>query len=266
MKKAGVDPEKPPLATYDEFLATSEKVVSSGAAKAAIWPAPSSEFFQSWFDFYPLFAAETGGKQLVEDKKATFNSPEGKSVANFWKTMYDKGYAQKEKYNGDSFGDAKAAMSIVGPWAIAVYGKKIKWGAAPVPTSAGKSPEEIHTFSDAKNVAIYSACKAQGTAWNVLKFATSKEQDGSLLDKTGQMPLRKDLPTAFPEYFSAHPDYKTFAAQAARTVEVPNVPNSIQIWQTFRDQYTSAVIFGKTPVDDALAKAADAVDKLADQS
>ncbi len=23
--------------------------------------------FQSWFDFYPLYAAETGGKQLVED-------------------------------------------------------------------------------------------------------------------------------------------------------------------------------------------------------
>ena len=84
MKKAGVDPENPPLSTYDEFLATSDKIVSSGAAQAAIWPAPSSEFFQSWFDFYPLYAAESGGKQLVEDGKATFNDAEGKAVANFW--------------------------------------------------------------------------------------------------------------------------------------------------------------------------------------
>ncbi len=61
MKKAGVDPENPPLATHDEFLETSRKIVDSGAADAAIWPAPTSEFFQSWFDFYPLFAAETGG-------------------------------------------------------------------------------------------------------------------------------------------------------------------------------------------------------------
>jgi multiple sugar transport system substrate-binding protein len=105
MKKAGVDPENPPLATYDEFLDTSEKIVSSGAAEAAIWPAPSSEFYQSWFDFYPLFAAETGGTQLVEDGKATFNSPEGEAVAEFWKTMYDEGYSQNEKYNGDSFAD-----------------------------------------------------------------------------------------------------------------------------------------------------------------
>jgi multiple sugar transport system substrate-binding protein len=266
LKKAGIDPENPPLSTYNEFLATSGKIVSSHAAQAAIWPAPTSEFFQSWFDFYPLYAAETGGKQLVEDGKATFNSPEGKTVAEFWETMYEKGYAQKEKYNGDSFGDGKAAMSIVGPWAIAVYGDKINWGVAPVPTSEGTSPEETYTFSDAKNVAIYSACNAQGTAWEVLKFATSEEQDRSLLEKTGQMPLRENIEAAFPDYFDAHPDYKMFAAQSGRTVEVPNIPNSIEIWQKFRDQYTSSVIFGKGSVDAALSKAASDIDKLAGQS
>ncbi len=266
MKKAGVDPENPPLATYDEFLDTSEKIVSSGAAEAAIWPAPSSEFFQSWFDFYPLYAAESGGKQLVEDGKATFNDPAGQAVADFWATMYAEGYAQKEKYNGDSFADAKAAMSIVGPWAIAVYGEDVDWGAAPVPTSAGTSPEETYTFSDAKNVAIYSACKAKGTAWSLLKFATSEEQDGSLLDKTGQMPLRADLEATYPDYFAENPDYTAFAAQAARTVEVPNVPNSIEIWQKFRDEYSSSVIFGKTSVDDFLSTAATEVDTLAGQS
>ena len=146
MKKAGVDPENPPLATYDDFLATSEKIVSSGAAEAAIWPAPSSEFFQSWFDFYPLYAAETGGTQLVEDGKATFDSPEGQAVAEFWRTMYEEGYSQNEEYNGDSFADGKAAMAIVGPWAIAVYGEDVNWGAAPVPTSSGTSPEETYTL------------------------------------------------------------------------------------------------------------------------
>jgi len=266
LKKAGVDPENPPLSTYTDFLATSEKIVSSGAAEAAIWPAPSSEFFQSWFDFYPLYAAESGGKQLVEDGKSTFNNAQGKAVSNFWATMYSKGYAQKEKYNGDSFADGKAAMSIVGPWAISVYGDKVKWGAAPIPTSAGSSADKTYTFSDAKNVAIYSACKAKGTAWSLLQFATSKEQDGSLLEKTGQMPLRQDLPAAYPEYFSSHPDYTAFAAQAARTVEVPNVPNSIEIWQKFREQYSSSVIFAKQSVDDGLSTAAAEVDALAGKS
>jgi len=264
--KAGIDTKNPPLKTYAEFLATSQKIVSSGAAKAAIYPAPTSEFFQSWFDYYPLFAAATGGKQLVENGKSQFTSPEGMQVADFWKTMYAKGLAPQEKYNGDSFGDGKAAMSSVGPWAIAVYGAKIDWGVVPVPTAAGMPADQVHTFSDAKNVAMYSACKARGTAWDVLKFATSKAQDGKLLDMTGQMPIRDNLTTAYPAYFKAHPDYMTFADQAARTVEVPNVPNSITIWQTFRDAYSKSVIFGKEDPKAALQGAATKIDTLASQS
>lgn len=157
-------------------------------------------------------------------------------------------------------------MAIVGPWAIAVYGDKVKWGAVPVPTSTGKPAEQIRTFSDAKNVAMYSACQNRATAWEVMKFATGKDQDGALLDKTGQMPLRADLTTAYPDYFAKNPAYKQFADQAARTVEVPNVPNSVSIWQTFRDAYSASVIFGKQPVADAFTGAAQKVDQLASGS
>ncbi|NEA30952.1 extracellular solute-binding protein [Streptomyces sp. SID13031] len=261
--KAGIDTVKPPLATYDEFLATSRKLVAAKAAKFAIYPAPSNEFYQSWFDFYPLFAAETGGKQLVADGKAQFASEEGKKVAGFWRTMYADKLASQEKYTGDSFVDGTAAMAIVGPWAIATYKGKVEWGAVPVPTSAGKSAAETYTFSDAKNVAMYSACKNRGTAWDVLKFATSKEQDGKLLQGTGQMPLRADVAGSYPEYFAKNPDYKQFADQAARTVEVPNVPNSITIWQTFRDAYSKSVIFGQQDPGAALDGAVQKVDQLA---
>jgi multiple sugar transport system substrate-binding protein len=157
-------------------------------------------------------------------------------------------------------------MSIVGPWAVAVYGDKINWGAVPVPTSAGTAPEETHTFSDAKNIGLYSACKNQGTAWEVLKFATSEEQDGKLLEMTGQMPLRADLASTYPDYFKENPEYELFAEQASRTVEVPNVPSSIEIWQGFRDEWSSAVIFGKTSVDEALTTSADKATELAGQS
>src|SRR5690606_24912450 len=61
---AGIDAENPPLATYDEFLATARTLVSSGTVANAILPAPTSEFFQMQFDFYPLFAAETDGEQF----------------------------------------------------------------------------------------------------------------------------------------------------------------------------------------------------------
>jgi len=263
--KAGLSTDKPPLATYQEFLATSKTVVDKGGVKAAIWPAPSSQFFQSWFDFYPLFIAETG-KQLVEGGQPQFNTPEGVSVGEFWKQLYTDGLAQRELYNGDAFADQKAAMAIVGPWAIAVYGDKVKWGVAPIPTSSGKDPSQIQTFSDEKSSAMYSSCQNRATAWEFLKFATSKDNDGKLLEMTGQMPMRNDVPTAFPAYFKSHPEYLLFAAQAARTVEVPNVPNSVEIWQTFRDAYTDAVIFGKADVKGAFDQAAEKVKTLAAES
>ena len=265
-KEAGLDPENPPLSTYDDFLATSKKIVDSGAADAAIWPSPASEFFQSWFDFYPLYAAQTGGTALVEDEKATFDDENGQAVADVWSQMYADGLSPKEAYTGDAFAEAKSAMAIVGPWAIAVYGKDIDWGVAPVPTQDGTDPAETYTFSDAKNVSVYSACENQKTAWEVLKFATSEEQDGKLLETTGQMPIRADLEQTYPEYFTSHPEYTEFADQASRTVEVPNVPNSVEIWQEFRDEYSAAVIFAKTPVDEALAAAAEKINELAGQS
>ncbi|MFJ8726534.1 extracellular solute-binding protein [Streptomyces sp. NPDC093269] len=260
-KKAGLDPEHPKLTSYQDFLDTSRKLVHSGVAKAAIWPAPTSEFYQSWFDFYPLFAAGTG-KQLVEDGKAQFASPEGIKSAEMWKTMYSEGLAPKETFNGDAFAEGKAAMATVGPWAVSVYGDKVKWGAVPVPTADGAAGKG--TFSDEKSIGMYSSCKNRATAWDVMKFATGKEQDGKLLEATGQMPMRQALASAYPSYFASHKDYEAFAQQAEHTIEAPNVPNSVEIWQTFRDAYTKSVIFGKGDLTSTFKDAAGKVDKLAE--
>ncbi len=42
------------------------------------------------------------------------------------------------------------------------------------------------------------------------------------------------------------------------------MPNSVEIWQTFRDAYTKAVIFGKGDLPATLKGAAGKVDKLAE--
>ncbi|TDN87540.1 extracellular solute-binding protein [Microbacterium sp. BK668] len=264
-QQAGLDPENPKLSTYDEFLETARTISQSGVAPFAINPAPTSEFFQSWFDFYPLYAAQTGGTQLVEDGAATFNSEDGATVADFWRTLYDEGLAGREQYQGDAFADAYAAMAIVGPWAISVY-EDVDWGAVPVPTENGTDPAETWTFSDAKNVGMFSACENKGTAWDVLKFATSEDQDGKWLESTGQMPLRQNLTETYPDYFSANAAYEQFGDQASRTVEVPNVQNSVEIWQTFRDGYSKSVIFGEEDVSAFLQDAADKIDSLASGS
>jgi multiple sugar transport system substrate-binding protein len=261
---AGLDPENPKLSTYADFLATSKTLVDAGVAPNAIQPAPTSEFFQTQFDFYPLYAAESGGAQLVDDGEATFADDAGYAAAEFWASLYSDGLSSREQYKGDSFADGQAAMAIVGPWAVSVY-DEVNWGAVPVPTSQGISPEETYTFSDAKNIGLYSACENQATAWDVLKFSTSEEQDGRLLELTGQMPLRADLQATYPDYFEANPAYEAFGDQASRTVEVPPGPNTVQMLQAFRDAWSSSVIFGESDVRTALDDAATEIDEIAKQ-
>src|ERR1039457_5165710 len=259
--KAGISTTSPPLSTYSEFLATAKKVVSSGAAKYAIYPAPTSEFYQSWYDFYPMFAAESGGKELVENGKATFDSAAGQAVAAFWQQLYAKNLAGKESYTNDPFAAGTVAMAIVGPWAIASY-PKIDWGVVPVPTTAGSHGDQVPTFSDAKTIGMYASCKNRGTAWDFLKFSTSTAEDGKLLDMTGQMPMRQGIQQLYASYFTANPSYKEFAAEAAHVIEVPNVPNSIEAWQVFRDAWSKSVIFGQESPDTALAAASAQINKL----
>jgi multiple sugar transport system substrate-binding protein len=79
---------------------------------------------------------------------------------------------------------------------------------------------------------------------------------------TGQMPMRLNLPKVYASYFATHPDYVQFADQAGRVVEVPNVQNSTEIWQTFRNAWTSAVVFDDEPVDKAFSDAAGKANEL----
>ncbi|MGO4536086.1 ABC transporter substrate-binding protein [Leifsonia sp. 2MCAF36] len=261
-QKAGLDPENPKLSTYADFMAAAQQIKSSGAAPYAIYPAPTSEFFQVNFDYLPLLAAESGGKTFIEDGKATITSQASLDVANFWKQIYAANLAGKEQFQGDAFEAGKSAMAIVGPWAIAFYGDKVQWGSVPVPTKDGKSADQTYTFPDAKNIGMYTSCKNQGTAWDVIKFATSKAQDGKLLEITGQMPIRTDVATTYADYFSSHPAYKEFGAQSAHTADDPTGTNTIAQMQALRDAYTKAVVNGSGSVEDAFKAAAQKIDKL----
>ena len=109
---------------------------------------------------------------------------------------------------------------------------------------------------------MFTACDNQATAWDVLKFATSEAQDGALLEATGQMPMRTDVAGTYADFFTANPDYLPFAEQADRTLEVPNVANSIEVWQTLRDAWSESVIFGEGDPQEALTAAAEEINTL----
>lgn len=258
-EQAGLDPENPALATHEEFLAAARTLVEETDATAAIYPSPSQEFYQPWFDFYPWYAAESGGEQLVADGQVNAASDAAIAVADTWRTLYDEGLAPREPYQGDAFAEGVSAMNSAGPWAVPVY-TDVNWGVVPPPTSDGG--DEVWSFSDAKSVGLYTACENRQTAWDFAKFSMSEENDRLLLEETGQMPLRPGVTELYADYFEANPKVLPFAEQLDRVVEVPVVPNSIEVWQTFRNEWVAGVIFGDKDVQPALEEASTQVEQL----
>ena len=109
---------------------------------------------------------------------------------------------------------------------------------------------------------MYASCKNRATAWAFMKYSTSVAEDGKLLSMTGQMPMRQGEQQLYAAYYKANPAYAEFGAEAAHTVEVPNVANSIEVWQVFRDDWSKAVIFAQGTPDSALTAAAKSINKL----
>ncbi|SDT30631.1 extracellular solute-binding protein [Microlunatus soli] len=262
--KAGLDPDDPGLDSYAGVLAAARKIKKSGAAKYAMWPSVGSEYYAPWSDFYPFYVAATG-KQLVGDNgHPNFDSVQGLAAGKLYQTLYDERLAPRESAPEgiDPFATGDAAMALAGPWAIASYADQVDWGAVAVP-SPEPSDQPPPTYGDSKNVGLMTACANRATAWDFLRTTTSKEADGALLKDTGQMPLRRELKQSYPQYFADNPDYARFAAAVPTAVDSPQVQNSIQIWQTFRDAWTNSVVYRNQTVREAFSEAGAKVHDLA---
>lgn len=265
---AGLDAENPSLETYDEVLAAAKAIKDAGAADFVLYPPASSDYTNPLFDFYPFFLANSGGTQLVSDGKAAFTSDEGMETLEFWKTLYAEGYSSAEAYSGDAwagpFSDGVAALGIAGPWGAAQFDGKVNYGIVPLPTAEGTAPEETYTFGDSKNVGLYTACENKQTAWDFVKFSMDADNDLALLETTGQFPIRTDLTEVAGDYLAANPLLETFSQSVPLTVDVPNIANATEIWQTFRDAW-GASVQGSDDLKATMDAAAEKIDGLVAQ-
>ena len=181
--------------------------------------------------------------------------------------MYEEGLAPKEAYNGDSFADKKAAMAIVGPWAIAVYKGKVNWGVVPVPTKDGMAAEpDAHLQRREEHRPLLGLQEPEDR----LGRAEVRHQQGpgrqaagdDRPDADAQRPARRRTPTTSRRT-------RTTSSSPTRPSAPSRCPTCRTRWRSGRRSATTtrpSVIFGKTSVDDALAKAADKATELAGQS
>ncbi len=172
---AGLDPNKPP-ATWDEFLATAEKLTAAPKQYGISLMGGTGEWISCIMD---SFINTNGGSVLDQaGTKATINSPESVAALAYLKKLEafaPPGTAGRSEADGvASFTSGQSAMVLAGSWQQDTFKTEAKfdWGVAMVPSPAGNT---FHGTLGGWNLAIYAASKNQDAAWKYVEWLTHKD-------------------------------------------------------------------------------------------
>ncbi len=173
----------------------------------------------------------------------------GEAVADFWRTIYAdqlaatssiraKRVRRRQGRDGD--------RGTVGPSRSTRQGEL--GGRCPSrPRRAPPRPTRGPSATP-RTSACSPRARTRRPRGDVLKFATSEEQDGAWLNETGQMPLRTDLTTTYATTSRPTPRTNSSATRRRAPSRCPRAELPVEIWQAFRDGYSKAVIFGEGDV------------------
>ena len=196
--KAGISTTNPPLGSYSQFLATAKKIVVVAARRSTRSTrrrraSSSSRGSTSTRCTRP----QSGGKQLVENGKATFDSAAGQAGRRLLA-------ADLRAATSPARRPTTVTRSPTAPrrWPSSGRGPSPSTRARSTGASCRCRPSRAARATRSRPSAtprtsrMYASCKNRGTAWDFLKFSTSTGEDGKLLTLTGQMPLRQNLQQA----------------------------------------------------------------------
>jgi ABC-type glycerol-3-phosphate transport system substrate-binding protein len=159
-------------------------------------------------------------------------------------------------------------MKIIGPWFLKeleeIKTPGLTYDVTPVPGADGTNPRDSYAFADLRSIAIFSTTKHPEEAARFVAYLTSPAADKMLIELASQLPYRRDL-SVDPRFSSAlkrWPKLATYATYVDRTRDVDLDPDIVEIFDLISEAYEEGAIYGKTPVKQALARAATEARKI----
>jgi sn-glycerol 3-phosphate transport system substrate-binding protein len=277
-KQAGLDPEKPPR-TWAEFEDAARKLTVKDANGKVTRPGAVFAIY-GWF-FEQLLAVSGGyyadneNGRAAPATKATFNSPEGVAVLDWWKKMADEGtmgnLGRKTVDTRNAFMAGQTAMIIESTATLRgmmdTAKGKFDLGTAFLPRPNEEAYNKAGTVIGGASVWILKdrPAEEQQCAWEFIKFVSAPPQQAYWHTKSGYYPIRKaayDEPLD-KEWRAKYPQFQTAIDQ------LHAAPNNrytqgglIGVFPTARQTIEGAieeVLAGKSTPQQALDKAAQSV-------
>jgi multiple sugar transport system substrate-binding protein len=244
--------------TWNDMRDAAKKLTKKGNAANSVYGLSVGAQSQRWMAF--LFA--NGGSVLNKDgTKATFNDQAGIDALNFFTGFNKDGSSVLPAdvaagWAGDAFGKERAAMVLEGPWLIPYMKEKfsnVEYGIAPLPLApTGKRADLIFTNAWAG----YAQTKHPAATWELIKYMTGSEVQGSQLRAGFALPAIKSL--ANDPYFAQNPGFKTLF-EAATYGYADNFGPHTGVVHEKLDQAIEKVMLGKADAKTALDTAANQV-------
>jgi sn-glycerol 3-phosphate transport system substrate-binding protein len=274
---AGLDPEAPPE-TFEEMLEVCEAIVSSGAAKNCVsWPL-HGWFFEQWMANMGAELADNGNGREARATEVYLTGDAAKTIMNWWKEMYDKGYyaysGKLEDWDGADaiFVSGQAAMEITSTSDVvqrqndaAANGFELGTSYLPYPADSerqgvvvggasiwltGEHPDE--EMQAAKDFVIWFTNTENAIRWHkATGYFPIRKSSVDALEVQNWFELNPAYTAAFDQLLSTKP---TRATQGALIGAFPEV-------RTIIEQAVEKVLAGEATVDEALEAAKVEADK-----
>jgi sn-glycerol 3-phosphate transport system substrate-binding protein len=281
-RKAGLDPEKPPL-TLDEVRTASEKLKSSGAVKNAGYGLKVDPgYFQQWRALANKLTVNNGNGRKARATKAVWNDATGREIFKWMSDMVKDGLAETNPQFGSSnfdnlvgIGNGNHAMAVETSAALGTVETILAGGAYPNfqlgigPLPAPRGNGAVSVQGGELFMVNKSAPEKQAAAWQYLKFLDTPESQATWAAGTGYLPIVKkaaasaqvrDLWAKSPGYKVAYDQLlngKNNAATAGTVIgPAPAVADIV------RDAENSMFLEGKNPeqaLKDSASKATAAI-------
>jgi len=220
MKKAGLDPEKPPE-TWDELKSMAGQIVEKAQGETRVWGVDTKS--PDWTLKYLIIQA--GGSIMNEDaSEPRFASEEGYRAMSWWKSLVDEELMPPGQHGSsrDLFiaGNLGFLFSSTGSVGKVKGGAQFEWSTAFCP----KDQRYGGTVGGAA-LCLFPSDKAhQDATWTFLKWLLSTENAVRWTKSTGYVPVRKSAlrDSEMQALFDEVPQYRAGFEQLEHALTYPH--------------------------------------------
>jgi len=260
MKKAGLDPNKPPT-SWDELLHYCE-AINKLKPEAYGFGANSAERHRLYKKFLPFFWANGGEILSPDQKESKIGSDQAIQALEFYKKLTQSGMIDTQAMLDEAFKNNKIGFVISGGWLLNDLRKnypQLNFGIClmPKPESDRGTPA---SFAGGEFLVINKKTKNPQEALALIKF---------LIQKDNCLKICQAIGSGFPSargaeldpYYRDNSDLSIFQEQLKYAISPPPHPKWVYIEEII-EKAVEEVMYDKKSPQDALNQAKEEIDKL----